>query len=200
MALAGFPGGGASAERLARRRYRGPERAPAHGRCRSGMVQEGGEKLDVFETDLLYLSRYDFQAYAAFAPLPGDSWGLLNADRFFCVEAPEPQEGSRREYLRVIGKFQLCLEVLRRMVLPGYMDLDSLDQDGINWLVFLFEEEAEAEKCVSLLAPFGLDLIRRSMPMDVWTLSFEALEHFSEKAETIHDLLPVIGKAVVRTP
>ena len=180
---------------LAARRIASP---PADASAR--WFENLGEVPAVFETDLLYLSRYDFQAYTSFDPLPGDRWGLLNADRFFCMDSPSPETVSLEWFLGTVGRFQLALEVLRRMVLPGFMDLDSHDQDGINWLVFLFETEKEAERCVSLLAHFGQDLIRPAIPMDVWALSFEALEAFSEKAETIHDLLPVIGKAVVRTP
>ena len=153
-----------------------------------------------FEADLLHLSRYDFQAYAHISRSPNDPWGILNADRFFCMRASAPEAGNPDGYLATTGRFQLALEVLRRMVLPGYIDLDSFDQDGINWLLFVFDHEEEAEACVSLLAPFGLDLIRGSMPMDVWALSFEALMNFSPKAETIHDLIPVIGRPVVRTP
>ncbi len=153
-----------------------------------------------FEADLLHLSRYDFQAYAHIPRSPNDPWGILNADRFFCMRASAPEAGNPDGYLATTGRFQLALEVLRRMVLPGYIDLDSFDQDGINWLLFVFDHEEEAEACVSLLAPFGLDLIRGSMPMDVWALSFEALVNFSPKAETIHDLIPVIGRPVVRTP
>ena len=153
-----------------------------------------------FEADLLHLSRYDFQAYAHIPRSPNDPWGILNADRFFCMQAQPPRASNTDGYLATIGRFQLALEVLRRMVLPGFIDLDSFDQDGINWLLFVFGREEEAEACVSLLAPFGLDLILGSMPMDVWALSFEALMHFSGKAETIHDLIPVIGKPVVRTP
>jgi len=153
-----------------------------------------------FEADLLHLSRYDFQAYAHIPRSPSDPWGILNADRFFCMRAPVPEARNLDGFLATVGRFQLVLEVLRRMVLPGYIDLDSFDQDGINWLLFVFEHEKEAEACVSLLSPFGLDLIRPSMPMDVWALSFEALENFKEKAETIHDLIPVIGRPVVRTP
>ncbi len=153
-----------------------------------------------FEADLLHLSRYDFQAYSHIPRSPNDPWGILNADRFFCMRAPAPEAGRLDGFLAVTGRFQLVLEVLRRMVLPGYIDLDSFDQDGINWLLFVFEREEEAEACVSLLSPFGLDLIRGSMPMDVWALSFEALMNFSQKAETIHDLIPVIGRPVVRTP
>ncbi len=174
--------------------------APPPADAAARWFETPGETPAVFETDLLYLSRYDFQAYTSFAPLPGDRWGLLNADRFFCMDSPAPEKVNLAWFLGIVGRFQLALEVLRRMVLPGYMDLDSHDQDGINWLVFLFETEEQAGRCVSLLAPFGQDLIRPAIPMDVWALSFEALEAFPEKAETIHDLLPVIGKAVVRTP
>ena len=153
-----------------------------------------------FEADLLHLSRYDFQAYAHIPRSPNDPWGILNADRFFCMRTPAAVPQNLDGFLATTGRFQLALEVLRRMVLPGYIDLDSFDQDGVNWLLFVFEREEEAEACVSLLSPFGLDLIRGSMPMDVWALSFEALMDFSEKGETIHDLIPVIGRPVVRTP
>ena len=42
------------------------------------------------EFDLLYKSRYDFQAYAKFPPLPADPCGLFNADRFLFVFMPSP--------------------------------------------------------------------------------------------------------------
>ncbi|MGI6783305.1 MAG: hypothetical protein ACOX5A_03675 [Aminivibrio sp.] len=162
-------------------------------------LKEAG-RTGLFTADLLHLSRYDFQSYTSFQPLPGDRWGLLNADRFFCLKSPAPEAENLEWFLGATGRLQLALEVLRRMVLPGYMDLDSHDQACINWLVFVFEKEAEARECVSLLEPLGLDLIAPAMPMDVWTLSFEALSDFGEKAETIHDLLPIAGNAAARTP
>lgn len=162
-------------------------------------LKEAG-RTDLFTADLLHLSRYDFQAYTSFQPLPGDRWGLLNADRFFCLKPPAPEAGNLNWFLGATGRLHLVLEVLRRMALPGYMDLDSHDQAAVNWLVFVFEKEEEARGCVSLLEPFGLDLITPAMPMDIWALSFEALSAFGEKAETIHDLLPVAGKPVARTP
>lgn len=161
---------------------------------------KGAGKTGLFTADLLHLSRYDFQAYTSFPPLPGDRWGLLNADRFFCMDSPPPSPENLNWFLGAAGRLHLVLEVLRRMVLPGYMDLDSHDQACINWLVFVFEREREARECVSLLEPFGPDLVAPAMPMDIWALSFEALSAFGEKAETIHDLLPVAGKPVARTP
>ena len=159
-----------------------------------------GETPAFFQPDLLYLSRYDFESYASFPPLPGDKWGLLNADRFFFLEAPEPALKDLSWFLGAAGRFQLTLEVLRRMVLPGFMDLDSHDQSAVNWLIFVFEEDEEAAACAKLLSPMGRALIDQSAPMDLWALSFEGLKNFDGKGETIHDLLPVVGKEVVRTP
>ena len=161
---------------------------------------EAQRRTSFFEVDLLHLSRYDFQAYAHIPRPPADLWGLSNADRFFCIRAPTQEPTNIDAFLTVTGRFQLSLEVLRRMILPGYVDHDSMDQDCINWLLFIFEHDAEAETCRSLLSPFGLDLIQSSMPMDVWTLSLEALTRSPGKAETIHDLIPFVGRAVVRTP
>jgi hypothetical protein len=36
--------------------------------------------------------------------------------------------------------------------------------------------------------------------MEVWALSLEALEGFQGRAETIHDLLPAVGRPAARTP
>lgn len=157
-----------------------------------------GETPALFQPDLLYLSRYDFESYAAFPALPGDEWGLLNADRFFFLKAPEGSPENLPWFLGALGRFQLTLEVLRTMVLPGYMDLDSHDQGAVNWLIFVFEKANEAERCASLLGPMGHALVEPAAPMDLWALSFEELKNFGGKGETIHDLLPVVGKAVVR--
>ena len=156
------------------------------------------EKPDWFKPDFLYLSRYDYEAYTSFSPPPDDVWGLLNTDRFFFFKAPEPEEKNLEWFLEVAGRFHLCLEVLRRLVLPGHMDFDSWDQGAVNWLLFLFEKEKDARKCVSLLAPLGQDLVLPALPMDIWVLSFEALSSFPEKAESIHDLLPEIAYPIAR--
>ncbi len=165
-----------------------------------GWFETLGVAPSYFEVDLLHLSRYDFQSYAGIPRSPNDPWGLLNADRFFCVRGAASGSYDVRELLATTGRFQLALEVLRRMVLPGYMDLDSFDQGCVNWLVFVCDREEEAAECESLLSPFGVDLVRGSAPMEVWVLSLEGLEGFQVRAETIHDLLPAVGRPAARTP
>ena len=56
------------------------------------------------EFDLLYKSRYDFQVYAKFPPLPADPCGLFNADRFLFSFMPPPVPGNLTQYLEKIGE------------------------------------------------------------------------------------------------
>lgn len=158
-----------------------------------------GVSPEYFEPDFLYLSRYDYEAYTDFSSPPDDIWGLLNTDRFFFRSGPVPTEENLEDLLEIAGRFHLCLEVLRRLVLPGYMDLDSHDQGAINWLLFLYEKEADAAKCSALLSPFDQELIAPALPMDLWALSLEALAAFPGRAENIHDLLPEIAHPLART-
>ena len=157
-----------------------------------------GVSPDYFEPDFLYLSRYDYEAYAEFSSPPDDIWGLLNTDRFFFRSGPVPTDENLEGFLEITGRFHLCLEVLRRLVLPGYMDLDSHDQGAINWLLFLYEKEGDAEECTALLSPFDQELIAPALPMDMWALSFEALAAYPGRAENIHDLLPEIAHPLAR--
>jgi hypothetical protein len=101
--------------------------------------------------DLLYLCRYDFMQYRDFAGHPNDPLGLVNADRFLFVFA-----GAEEENLETIGKFHLWLNGLRRLFIPGYVDRDTLEQDSVNWLVFVTQTEAEA-----MTADAGFGSLRR---------------------------------------
>ncbi|MDR1648895.1 MAG: hypothetical protein LBR71_01425 [Synergistaceae bacterium] len=148
------------------------------------------------EADLLYKSRYDFLAYARFPSLPCDPCGLLNTDRFLFFFPPKPE--NRNALLTILGEFHIFLTMLRRMVLPGYVDLDSLDQDGINWLFYVYEHEEDALECAALLSPFGKALAGPAAPLDVWTLSLGALWRRDETAETVHDLLPFAAHPIWR--
>ncbi|GAB1487148.1 hypothetical protein MASR2M79_22030 [Aminivibrio sp.] len=160
--------------------------------------QAQGISPEYFEPDFLYLSRYDYEAYTDFSSPPDDIWGLLNADRFFFLQGPPPTKENLARFLGITGRFHLCLEVLRRLVLPGYMDFDSHDQGAINWLLFLYEKEADAEGCSALLSPLDQELIAPVLPTDLWTLSFEALAAYPGRAENIHDLLPEIARPLAR--
>jgi hypothetical protein len=150
------------------------------------------------EADLLYKSRYDFQAYAHFPSLPCDPCGLLNTDRFFCFFAPPPEPENRNAFLATLGEFHMFLTMLRHMILPGYVDLDSLEQEGINWLLYVYEREEDAVKCAALLSPFERLLAGPAAPLDIWALSLEALWKRDGTAETIHDLLPLAAHPIWR--
>jgi hypothetical protein len=92
----------------------------------------------------------------------------------------------------------MFLMMLRHMILPGYVDLDSLDQDGINWLLYVYEREEDAVKCAALLSPFEKNLAGPAAPLDVWALSLEALWDRDGTVETIHDLLPFAAHPIWR--
>lgn len=151
------------------------------------------------EFDLLYKSRYDFQAYAKFPPLPADPCGLFNTDRFLFAFMPPPEPGNLPAYLERVGEFQMFLTMLRRLYLPGYVDLDAMDQDGINWLLFTFESERDAERCAELLAPLSEALPGDAAPLELWSVSLEGLRNYpGGQAETIWDILPFAGHPVYR--
>jgi hypothetical protein len=159
---------------------------------------ENMPKKRIMEADLLYKSRYDFQAYAQFPELPGDPCGLLNTDRFLCFFGVPPEPENENALLTLLGEFHMFLTMLRRMYLPGYVDLDSLDQDGINWLLYVYEREDEASRCAELLAPLGRGLAGPAAPLEIWSLSFEALWKWDKPAESIHDLLPESAHPILR--
>ena len=146
------------------------------------------------DVDLLYLCRYDFMQYRDFAGHPNDPLGLVNADRFLFVFA-----GAEEENLETIGKFHLWLNGLRRLLIPGYVDRDTLEQDSVNWLVFVTRTEAEALKLTQDLGRYGSALVANANPCEVWALSFEALKNIKEKREVIWELLPDAAHNIQRT-
>ena len=151
------------------------------------------------EFDLLYKSRYDFQAYAKFPPLPADPCGLFNADHFLFSFMPAPVPGNLTQYLEKIGEFQMFLTMLRRLYLPGYVDLDALDQDGVNWLLFAFSDDGDAERCAKLLSPISEALPGTASPLELWSVSLEGLRNYpGGQAETIWDILPFAAHPIYR--
>ena len=157
-----------------------------------------GEMREV-EFDLLYKSRYDFQEYTGFAPLSGDRWGLFNTDRFLFRAPPETFKEDLSYYLNCIGEFHMFLEMQRRLYMPGLTDRDALQQDSVNWLLFAFGKESEAEACAELLRGFGSDLAGCAKPLEIWSVSFERLKSYSEGVlENIWDLLPFAANSVYR--
>lgn len=147
------------------------------------------------DVDLLYLCRYDFMQYSDFPGHPNDPMKIINTDRFLFV-FPDP---SMECNLETIGKFHIWLNGLRRMLIPGYVDRDTQEQDSVSWLLFTVEKEEEAVSLARKLSVFGEKLVEDANPCEVWTLSLESLENLDKKRELIWELLPEVAHPVQRT-
>lgn len=145
--------------------------------------------------DLLYLCHYDFMQYRDFGGHPNDGLKVINTDRFLFL-FPEPDIENN---LVNVAKFHLWLNTLRRMMIPGYVDRDTQEQDSVSWLVFTTERENEAAALAGELGNFGEKLVENANPCEVWTVSMEALENVKEKRELIWELLPDIAHPAQRT-
>ena len=110
--------------------------------------------------DLLYLCHYDFMQYRDFGGHPNDRMKVINTDRFLFVFP----EGEIEKDLASVAKFHLWLNTLRRMMIPGYVDRETQEQDSESWLVFTTEREDEAEKLAEELGEFGEKLVENENP------------------------------------
>ncbi len=157
---------------------------------------EAWEKLpaDSFSPDLLYITNYDFENYLDFRGHPGDRLKLINTDRFAFSAAPET-----RARLDVLGAMHRVLWTLRRLEIPGWLDVDSHEQDSVNWLIFFTRTQRDAEAARAELKKFGESLIAPVNPMEVWTLSLENLRKCPARQEVIWDVLPQYGLPVCLT-
>lgn len=158
--------------------------------CSENDVQPGR-----FNIDLLYLCHYDFMQYRGFEGHPNDQMKVINTDRFLFV-FPEP---GIEKNLAIIARFHLWLNTLRRMMISGYVDRDTQEQDSVSWLIFTTEREDAAVTLCSELEKFKEKLVEKANPCEIWTVSAEALENVKEKRELIWELLPDIAHPVQRT-
>ena len=158
--------------------------------CEDNSMEPG--RLDV---DLLYLCHYDFMQYRDFGGHPNDLHKVINTDRFLFVFPDKDNEKN----LATVAKFHLWLNTLRRMMIPGYVDRDTQEQDSVSWLIFTTEKEDEAASLAQELGVFGEELVENANPCEVWTISMEALENVGEKRELIWELLPDIAHPAQRT-
>jgi hypothetical protein len=85
------------------------------------------------------------------------------------------------------------------MMIPGYVDRDTQEQDSVSWLIFTTEREDEAAAMAEELGKFGEKLVENANPCEIWTVSMEALENVTEKRELIWELLPEIAHPAQRT-
>jgi len=149
----------------------------------------------MLNVDLLYLCYYDFMEYRDFTGHSNDQMKLINTDRFLFVFPDLEIEKN----LQTVGKFHLWLNTLRRMMIPGYVDRDTQEQDSVSWLIFTTETEDEAIDLADKLGRFKEKLVENANPCEVWTLSAEALEGIKEKRELVWELLPYTAHPAQRT-
>ena len=146
-----------------------------------------------FVPDLAYITNYDFKQYCDFRGHPGDDMKLINTDRFFFSTVGD---GDTKSQLDVLGQFQRWLLELRHLKIPGYLDVDTQEQDSVNWLIFLTKRQETALEVQANLKQFGPSLIAPANPMEAWTLSLEELRRCPSGRELIWDVLPEAGQPV----
>ncbi len=152
------------------------------------------QQADFFAPDLFYITNYDFQNYLDFRGHPSDHMKLINTDRFVFSAA-----SCTDERLDVLGAMHRWLWTLRRLEIPGWLDVDSHEQDSVNWLIFFTRTQEGARVAQSELKKFGDALIAPVNPMEIWTLSLESLKNCPAHQEVIWDVLPVCGLPVCLT-
>ncbi|MEG1911413.1 MAG: hypothetical protein RR091_02880 [Cloacibacillus sp.] len=146
-----------------------------------------------FTPDLLYICYYDYIHYTDFKGHPHDPLRLINADRFLFVFCEESASAAR-----TASEFFRWTTLERRVMLPGYFDIDTQEQDSVCWLVFVTEKEERAAELARELAPLFTKIPQEAEPCEIWTISFEALQNVTEKRELIWELLPQTAHAAKR--
>lgn len=158
-------------------------------------LEEKRALVDTFTPDILYVCRYDYLQYENFKGHPNDPLRLINTDRFlFSFDS-----GDEAEELREIGRFRRWVTFQRLVMMPDFFDIDTQEQDSICQLLLVSDSEARAKESAARLARFGAQIASGVQPLDIWTLSEEALAAVRDKREIIWELIPDIGHSVSRT-
>ncbi len=165
-----------------------------HARDDGALEKWTAQPADFFSPDLFYITNYDFQNYLDFRGHPGDRMKLINTDRFAFSAA-----STAEERLDVLGAMHRWLWTLRRLQIPGWLDVDSHEQDSVSWLIFFTRTQDEALAAQAELKKFGDALIAPVNPMEIWTLSLESLKNCPARQEVIWDVLPACGHPVCLT-
>lgn len=89
----------------------------------------------------------------------------------------------------MVAKVHLSLLYYRRVHLPGYTHFDTENQENLNWIVWVTENDENAESLLRILSPVGPFLADFELPLDLRIVSLETLKNVRQPYETIYDLL-----------
>lgn len=151
------------------------------------------------EIDLLFLHYCDFMYYMHKTPPASDTLKLMHADRFYMQFVREEFYSDPISLFEEIGHFHLFLLYYRHLILPGNFDLDIHQQENLNALMYITETEAEAVRFYDRFHPLATELTEAAKPLDIWSLSIEAIETHPIKEDSHFDLFEKIGHRVAIT-
>lgn len=151
----------------------------------------------LFDIDLLLLHRYDTALYQHLPRPEGDLAGLFQTDRFLFRLAPDgipPKEEIGRDMARL----HLFLASQRALFLPGLFDQDSDGFDDVTWWFWVSEREEAAQATADRLLPSAPHLVAPALPLELWTISLEALETQDPREDSHWDLFARIAHPLNR--
>lgn len=171
--LEAFPHWGVSARPLSAPGQEGLDRWAA----------ENGAEAGSLTFDLVLRSRYDFDHYRGFKPVPSDRFGFLNADRLFVRKV----WGRPEDLLPWIGRLHIFLTEQRRIYLPGWFDIDMEEQENWVLLALVTDTEGQLEALTQTLRAWGHDLIDPANPLWILGTSIERMRNRKEPKRTLYD-------------
>lgn len=151
------------------------------------------------EIDLMFLHYCDFIYYMHKTPPASDMLKLMNADRFYMQFTRKEFYDKPITLYEEIGRIHLFLLYYRHLILPGNFDLDIHQQENINALMFVTDTEEEAVRFFRTFSPMAEDLVGPAKPLDIWSISIEAIENHPAKEDSHFDLFEKIGHRVAVT-
>lgn len=158
-----------------------------------------GIKRGNLEIDLMFLHYCDFIYYMHKTPPSSDRLKLMHADRFYMQFTRKEYYDEPMKLYEVIGKLHLFLLYYRHLILPGNFDLDIHQQENINALMFVTKKEEEAVRFFKDFSPMAEELVGPAKPLDIWSLSMEAIENHPVREDSHFDLFEKIGHRVAIT-
>lgn len=135
-------------------------------------LDESGAKAGRVNFNLVLRGRYDFELYRTQEQLPDDLFHLKDADRFFFLRTSDK---TTEEIYDTIGALHLFMLNQRRVYIPGYADIDSMDQENWTMLVLVSDTERELEQISKRFSADGQRLVNPAMPFYIIGTSVERL-------------------------